>query len=60
MAYQRKTVDEYQLWINYGLGWEHETTEESMKAAKEQRKCYRENCPQYPTKIIKKRMPKEG
>lgn len=51
MAYQRKTEDEYRLWINYGQGWEHETNEASYKAARDQQRCYRENCPEYPTKI---------
>ena len=58
MAYRRKTKDEYRLYINYGYGhgWEHETTEESWKELKEQQKCYRENCPQYPTKCVIKRV----
>ncbi len=51
MAYKRKTMDEWRFWINYGGGWEHETTEQSRKAAKAQQKTYRENVPEYPTKI---------
>ena len=53
--YKRKTRDTWQLHINYGQGWEHETTEDSWKTAKEQAKCYAENCPQYPRKIVKRR-----
>lgn len=44
------TTKEYQLLINYGQGWEVETTEENHKALKEQQKCYSGNCPEYPTK----------
>lgn len=59
MAYVRKTKDEYQLLCNYGYGdgWEVVLTEETMKAAKEQKKTYMENMPQYPYRIIKKRVP---
>lgn len=59
MAYTRKTVDTWQMWVNYGSGWEHETTEDSRAEAKAQQKCYRENCPEYPTRIKKVREPKE-
>jgi hypothetical protein len=47
----RKTRDEWQLWINYGQGWEHEISEESFREARERRKEYSENCPEYPTRI---------
>ena len=43
MAYVRKTRDEFELQGAYGQGWECLTTEDSMRAAIEQRKCYREN-----------------
>jgi hypothetical protein len=43
MGYVRKTRDEYELQGNYGHGWECLTTEDSYRAAKEQRKCYDEN-----------------
>ena len=55
--YKRKTVDEYRLYVNYGQGWEHETTEESYRELREQQRCYRENCPEYPTKLVIKRVP---
>ena len=60
MSYTRKTEDEYQLHVNYGHGdgWEHETTEATMKAAREQKKVYAEECPQYATKIVKRRVRK--
>lgn len=57
MAYKRKTADEYQLYVNYGYGWEHELSEYTHEEAKQRRKEYRENCPRYPTKIVKKRIP---
>ena len=49
--YQRKTRDEWQLWVDYGQGFEHETSEDTRRAAIEQQKCYRDNCPEYRTKI---------
>jgi hypothetical protein len=61
MAYQRKTKDEYEIQQNfgYGDGWESVTTEETWSAAKEQRKCYQENQPEFPVRIVKHRITKE-
>lgn len=59
MKYQRKTIDTYQLHVHYGQGWEHEVTEYTFREARERRKEYRENCPQYPVKIVAKREPVE-
>ena len=56
MAYIRKTHDEYEIQSNYGYGWDCETTEETRQAAKETLKCYRENCPGTPFRIVKKRV----
>lgn len=58
MAYQRKTVDCWRFYVNYGAGdeWEHECTEFTRKAMQENRKAYRENCA-YPLKIVKGREP---
>jgi hypothetical protein len=56
MSYVRKTRDEYQIYVNYGQGWEHEISEDTMKEAQERRKEYRDNCPQYQTKIVSKRV----
>lgn len=53
--YTRKTVDEWRFFVNYGSGWEHENTELTREAMKENRKAYRENC-QYPLKIKKVRV----
>ncbi len=57
MAYIRKTIDEYEIQGNYGLGWECVTTEDTWKDAKAQVKCYREN-ESYSFRIRKKRVPK--
>ena len=43
MARERKTIDVFELWSNYGHGWEVETEEATRFDAQEQRKCYREN-----------------
>ena len=59
MAYIRKTRDEYQLLCNYGYGdgWEYLIAEDTMKEAKQRKKEYMENEPQYLYKIVKKRVP---
>lgn len=54
-SYTRKTRDVWHFLVNYGQGWEHETTEATRAEAVAQRKCYAENCPQYPTRIVKRR-----
>ena len=58
MAYIRKTQDEYQLLCNYGYGdgWEVVLVEDTMQEARQRKKEYMENMPQYPYKIIKKRI----
>lgn len=57
MTYKRKTEDEFQLHVNYGHGWEHEVTESTWSVARQRKREYAENCPQYSTKIVKKRIP---
>lgn len=52
MAYTRKTRDCWRFYLNYGQGWEHEITEYTREEMKVNRKAYRENCPQYPLKIV--------
>lgn len=61
MAYTRKTEDEFEIQAlyPYGQGWEMVTTETTRKLSREQRKCYRENEPGVPFRIVKKRVPKE-
>ena len=60
MAYQRKTRDEWEVQGYYGYGWERVTTEESLSNAKEMRRCYDENEPQYLHRIVKKRVRIDG
>lgn len=57
MAYQRKTRDCWRLFVNYGYGhgWEHELTEYSREEGRKRLQEYRENCPQYPAKLVKSR-----
>lgn len=62
MAYQRKTRDYYEVQGYYGnqYGWECVTAEDTYKAAKVQLKCYDDNEPQYPHRIVKRREKIEG
>ena len=56
MAYIRKTRDVYEIQVNYGFnGYECVTCEETLMDAKRTLRDYRENEPQYPSRIIKKR-----
>lgn len=55
MAYQRKTRDVWHFFVDYGGGWEHELDEYSLKEIRARKREYRENCPQYPTKVVKGR-----
>lgn len=55
---QRKTRDEFQLHVNYGQGFEHEISEDTRAEVNLRRREYRENCPQYPVKIVKRRIHK--
>ena len=51
----RKTVDAWEIHVNYGQGWEHECTELTRAAMRENARAYRENCP-FPIRIKKRRM----
>lgn len=53
MAYIRKTKDVYEIQGNNGYGWDAETYAETLKAAKVQAKCYRDNV-NYLIRIVKK------
>jgi hypothetical protein len=59
-AYTRKTRTCWRFYINYGFGdgWEHEITEYTREAMRENRKAYRENC-SYPLRIVRGREPIE-
>ena len=58
MPYQRKTTDEYQIHQQTAQGWEEVCCESTRKEAVVQRNCYRENQPEYPVKIVKRRVRK--
>lgn len=47
----RKTRPVWRFFVNYGQGWEHETTEHDRAAMIENRRVYRENCP-YPLRVV--------
>lgn len=59
MAYERRTVDVWEIQGNYGYGWDVVCLEETPKDAKEQLRCYNENEPQYAHRIRYRRIPKE-
>lgn len=59
MAYERKTIDTWELQLNYGYGWEYTLTEFTRKEARARLKEDRENQPQYPARLVKKRVRKE-
>lgn len=54
--YQRKTTDEFTIQGNYGQGWEDVTAEDNRREARERLKEYRENEPQYPHRLITRRV----
>lgn len=45
MAYERKTIDTWELQLNYGYGWEYTLTEFTREEARARLKEYRENQP---------------
>jgi hypothetical protein len=52
----RTTRDEWQLHVDYGQGWEHEISEDTYTEGRARRREYRDNCPQYPCKLVKRRV----
>lgn len=59
---ERKTRDEYQIHQFVGKGnggWEVVCCEDTWSNAKQRLKEYRENMPEYPVKLAKKRVKKE-
>jgi len=54
--YQRKTIDTWEIWTNYGFGWEHECTEFNRHDAGDRRREYNENA-RCAVKIKRKREP---
>lgn len=59
MAYERKTVDRWDIMTNYGYGWECECSEYSIAEARQTAKEYRENT-NAQMRIEKHREPKKG
>jgi hypothetical protein len=43
MAYERKTIDRWDIMTNYGYGWECENSEYTWKDAKRSVREYRDN-----------------
>ena len=58
MSRERKTFDEFQLFANYGQGWELETTEETRPLIRQRLREYMENAPQYSYRTKKCRVKK--
>jgi hypothetical protein len=60
MPYKSKTTDEYVIQQNYGygLGYEDVYATDSRPDAKQALKDYRDNLPQYPARLITRRIPK--
>ena len=52
--YKRKTIDVWQLWTNYGYGWECEIEEESRKEIQARYKEYVLNAHQLKDIKVKK------
>lgn len=44
MAYERKTIDRWDIMTNWGYGWECENSEYTWKDAKRSYREYLENC----------------
>ena len=57
---ERKTREEFQIQGNYGQGWEEVTAEDTRKEAQARLKEYRENQPEYPHRLVVKRVPIEA
>ena len=57
MPRERKTVDAWEILVDYGQGWESECIELNYFSMLVNRRTYRENC-NYPVKVVKRRLPK--
>lgn len=55
MHYIRKTRDVYAVEQNFGYGWECLSACDTWKEARTEAKWYRQNQPQYPARIVKRR-----
>ena len=54
--YIRKTKDDYEVQGYYSQDWEAVCSEDTRKEARMRLKEYTENEPQYPHRIVKKRV----
>lgn len=54
--YKRKTEDEYQIHQHTCQGWEEVSAYQNWKECKVDLKAYRENQPEFPVKMIKRRI----
>ena len=59
MAYQRKTIDRWDIMTNYGYGWECENSEYTWVDAKRSYKEYRDNT-NADIKLVKRREKKQA
>jgi len=57
--YVRKTVDEWHTQGEYGCGWETVTIDDNKADAMQMLRDYELNEPEYPHRVIKKRVRKE-
>ncbi len=55
MTKNRKTVDMFEIHVNYGKGYECVCTEFTIAAAQTTLLAYKENSPEYPAKFVCKR-----
>mgnify|MGYP001576963620 CR=1 FL=1 len=55
MAYKRKTVDTWELFGNYGQGWETLCSGYTFAELRQNKKDYRENEPGTPLRTVWKR-----
>jgi hypothetical protein len=56
MAYVRKTRDEYDIEQHWDQGWEVVCSENTRREARQRLKEYRENQPEAPVRIKKRRV----
>lgn len=55
--YKRKTTDQWELWTNYGYGWECECIEDTRAEGRQRYKEYISNAYQLTgIKLVKKRV----
>lgn len=57
--YVRKTHDEWHTQGDYGCGWETVTIDDNKADAMQMLRDYNENEPQYPHRLIKRRVRNE-